>query len=278
LGAPRRFLEEGRFSFQNSLAATSETKANPWLLLDSADQGSFIPTITDANTLQYILHLSLGDELIVNGSNGNPVRLRFVAAVKNSIFQGKVIISEASFLRYFPEQEGYRFFLLDAPQTQLAARIPQLKEGLADYGLSVETSQECLATYHRVENTYLSTFQSLGTFGLILGTVGLATVLLRNVLERRNELALLRAVGFRVQVLSIIILAENIFLMIWGLLAGTICALLAILPALSARGASLPLAMTASILMAVLAAGLISSIFAVIAAFRAPLLEALRSE
>ena len=39
-----------------------------------------------------------------------------------------------------------------------------------------------------MENTYLSTFQTLGGLGLVLGTFGLAAVLLRNVLERRREL------------------------------------------------------------------------------------------
>ncbi len=278
LGAPRSFREEGRFSFQSSLAETAAHKNNPWLLLDAYQEQSFIPAIVDAGTLQYILHQSLGSEFVVPGTRGNPVRLRFVASLRDSIFQGKVIISESNFLRLFPEQEGYRFFLLETPPSQGAGLIPQIKEGLADYGFFVESSQERLAGYHQVENAYLSTFQSLGTLGLILGTVGLATVLLRNVLERRQELALLRAVGFRMRVISVIILAENVFLMIWGLAAGTISALLAILPALHARGTSVPLAMTVSILFAVLLAGLISSIFAVIAALRSPLLTALRAE
>jgi len=247
-------------------------------LLESSPMEPFIPAIADANTLQYILHRALGSELIVPGSRGNPVRLRFVAALRDSIFQGNVIISESNFLRAFPEQEGYRFFLLDMAPAAISALIPQLKEGLVDYGFSIESSQERLAAYHRVENTYLSTFQSLGAFGLILGTVGLATVLLRNVLERRKELALLRAVGYRMRILSAIILAENLFLMVWGLVSGSICALLAVLPALHARGASLPLAMAAVLIVAVLIVGLISSLFAVVAALRSPLLTALQSE
>jgi ABC-type antimicrobial peptide transport system permease subunit len=278
LGVPRSFYASGRFSFQRSLASKPEQKKNPWLLLDSSPQAPYIPAIADANTLQYILHLSLGSELVVRGSKGKPVRLRFVAALRDSIFQGSLIISEASFLQAFPEQEGYRFFLADVPPAKTETLIPQFKEALADYGFSVESTQTRLAAFHQVENTYLSTFQSLGTLGLVLGTVGLATVLLRNVLERRRELALLRAVGYRMRVLSAIILAENVFLMVWGLVSGTICAFLAILPALQARGASLPLAVAAYILSAVLVAGLISSFFAVVAAFRSPLLAALRSE
>jgi ABC-type lipoprotein release transport system permease subunit len=278
LGAPESFRAEGRFSFQSSLAETSAHKSNPWLLLDSFEGQPFIPAIVDAGTLQYILHQSLGSELVLQKDGLQPVRLRFVAALRDSIFQGKLIISEANFLRLFPEQEGFRFFLLDTHQTQLAPLIPQLREALSDYGFAVESSQERLAGYHRVENTYLSTFQSLGTLGLVLGTIGLATVLLRNVLERRQELALLRAVGYRMRVIAVIILAENIFLMFWGLASGTICALLAILPAINARGASVSLTMTAVILIAVLIAGLLSSVFAVIAALRTPLLPALRAE
>src|SRR5206468_6409290 len=91
------------------------------------------------------------------------------------------------------------FFLLDlldrAPEAaSVAAGV--LEEQLSDFGFDVVSTSERLASFHRVENTYLSTFQTLGGLGLVLGTLGLATVLLRNVLERRRELALLRAIGY----------------------------------------------------------------------------------
>ena len=74
-----------------------------------------------------------------------------------------------------------------------------------------------LAAFHRVENSYLETFRALGALGLLLGTVGLAAVLMRNVLERRRELALLRAVGYRPRHLAVMVLAENLFLLVVGL-------------------------------------------------------------
>jgi ABC-type antimicrobial peptide transport system permease subunit len=88
----------------------------------------------------------------------------------------------------------------------------------------------------------------------------------------------LRAVGYRSGTISIIILVENAFLMVWGLASGVFCALVAILPAIHARGASIPFTRTALIVFAVLAAGLISSLIALLAARRAPLLTALRSD
>ncbi len=212
----------------------------------------------------------------MRGRGGQPVRLRLVAALRDSIFQGGLLISDAAFLKAFPEQEGFRFFLLDTRQAPAESVMRGLEERLADWGFSVESTRNRLAAYHQVENTYLSTFQSLGALGLILGSVGLATVLLRNVLERRRELALLRAVGYRRQILSGIVLTENLLLLICGLACGAACALLAIIPALRTRGMAFPAAMTGVILCGVLAVGLISSLLAVIAAFRSPLLEALR--
>ncbi len=278
LGAPHSFVEAARFSFQESLAATPEEKQNPWLLLESGQEGETVPAIGDANTINYILHLAVGRVLSVRGDRGTTVRLRLVGALRDSMLQGELLISEADFMRIFPDHEGYRFFLVDAPPSSVDALAGRLTERLSDWGLNVESSRQRLADFHKVENTYLSTFQSLGALGLVLGTAGLATVLLRNVLERRSELALLRAVGYRRKVLSAVILAENAALMITGLLCGAICALIAILPALHARGGRFPLAAASLVIMLVFVVGMTASLLAVIAASRSPLLDALRSE
>ena len=52
--------------------------------------------------------------------------------------------------------------------------------------------------------------------GLLLGAAGLAIVLLRGVWERRGELALLRALGFRKGRLAWLVLAENLLLLLVG--------------------------------------------------------------
>ena len=278
LGATHPFLADARFSFQDSVAAGPEQKRNPWLLLESGLENGAIPAIADANTIQYILHLSIGRELVVRGSTGAPVRLRLVAALRDSILQGGLVISEANFLRAFPNQDGYQFFLLDVPLARAEALAQSLMERMADWGLNVESARDRLAAFHRVENTYLSTFQSLGVLGLLLGTAGLAAVLLRNVLERRGELALLRALGYRREILSAVVVAENLVLIVAGLACGTVSAGLAIVPALHARGTPFPFVMVGVVLTAVFFAGLTASFLAVVLAFRSPLLDALRSE
>jgi putative ABC transport system permease protein len=269
LGAPLPFLQNARFAFQASIPKSE----NPWLLLEKPLTDGAIPAAADANSLAYVLHKKLGDEIVVNG-----VRLRLVAALSDSIFQRELIISEENFIKAFPEEQGWRFFLIDAPPPRMQEAVTGLEDALSDYGLDVVSTADRLASFHRVENTYLSTFQTLGALGLLLGTAGLAAILLRNVLERRREMALLRAVGYQPGHLRTIVLVENLLLLVVGLAAGGLCAALAVAPALIARGTQLPAGSLALMLAAVFVTGLIASIAAATIALRSPLLAALRSE
>jgi hypothetical protein len=277
LGVSNDFIGRNRFSFQKSIATTSEENQNPWQLLNRDLGEGVVPVIADANSLNYVLHLGLGDEFVLQGNQG-PVRLQVVGALDDSIFQSEFLVSEENFVRLFPHQEGYRFFLIEAPETNQTATVAALEDRLSDFAFDVATTNERLANFHRVENTYLSTFQMLGGLGLLLGTFGLGAVLLRNVLERRRELALLRAVGYNPSHLMLMVVAENALLLFCGLITGTLSALLAIAPVFFERGGRLPNLSLSLLLAAVLISGLIVSLIATRAALRSPLLPALRAE
>src|SRR5262249_50760079 len=153
----------------------------------------------------------LGQEIEVPDEAGEPGKVRFVALLQDSLFQSELVLSEANFRKLYPRDGGYKFFLIAPP----ARREPQgrrvVERGMADHGLTVEPTRKRVEAYLEVENTYLATFQALGGLGLVLGALGLAVVLLRSVWERRGELALLRALGFRRTALGWLVLAENCY-------------------------------------------------------------------
>ena len=272
------FLAKGRFAFQSSLASSDAERANPWLLLARRDPEGAVPVIADANSMTYVLHKKLGDEITIRRGDRD-IRLRLVAALRDSIFQGELLMSQANFVELFPAQEGYRVLLVDAPHERSADVGARLEDALADLGADATSTTERLSQFHQVENTYLSTFQTLGGLGLLLGTIGLAAVLVRNVLERRRELALLGAVGYRRQHVMVMVLAENAVLVGGGLLAGAICAGIAIMPAVAERGGRLPLTSGGALLLfAVFVTGLLSSLVAMKAATSTPLVTALHSD
>jgi putative ABC transport system permease protein len=277
LGVNPQSLGE-RKSFTFSDIAKDLPRENPWLLLDRDFGPDVVPAIGDAASIQWALGKKLGDSIDYLDSNGKTVHVRLVAAVANSILQGSLIISENQFVKHFPTESGYRMFLIDAPSKQADELASTLSKSMQDVGLEVTSTKERLNTLNAVQNTYLGTFQMLGGLGLLLGTVGLGIILLRNVFERRSELALLVAVGFRKSALRWLVLSEHTGLLLLGLLIGVVAALVAVLPSLLAPGREVPLVQLGVTLGAVLLCGLLWTVIAAGRALHAPLLQALRNE
>ncbi len=276
-----RFLDANRFTFSSSLASTDAERANPWRLLQRRFEDGSIPVVADATSLQYALHAAVGDTMTID-TGGRSVVVRFVGALRDSVLQGQLVMAEERFVTLFPAAQGYQLFLIDDPDVKTSQQAEELagilERELQPYGVDAIGTTRRLDEFHRVENTYLSTFQALGGLGLLLGTIGLATVMFRNVLERRRELALLRAVGYDRRRLSLMIVAEAAFLLIAGLVAGVVCAAVAIAPAWVAHSGSAPGLELAALLVGICAAGIVSSVIATRAALAGRLLDALRAE
>ena len=272
------FLEAGRFTFARSLAATDEERANPWRLLNRRFDDGAVPAIADQTSLTYVFHLAIGDDFVFTPDGGEPITLRIVGTLADSVLQSELIIGEHDFVRLFPMHEGYRMWMIDAPEARAADVTTLLEDRLSDFAVDVTDTRARLASYHQVENTYLSTFQALGALGLLLGTLGLAAVLARNVFERRRELALLGAIGFTRAHLHTLITSESLLLVGTGVAIGTIAALVAIAPAIAERASSLPFASLGLLILAVVATGFVASFAAVRMATSMNVVEAIKSE
>jgi ABC-type lipoprotein release transport system permease subunit len=272
------FLDEPRFSFASSLATTPDEIANPWRLLNRTFDDGAVPAIADQTTLMYVLHLGVGDDFVFTPEGHAEVRLRIVGALADSVLQSELIIGEANFVRLFPRHEGYRVWMIDAPPDRLAEVTTHLEDRLSDYGVDVTSTIERWNAYHQVENTYLATFEALGSLGLLLGTVGLGAVLARNVLERRREIGLLTAVGYAPANIRNMVLSEGLMLALGGVLIGSVCAAVAIMPALLDRAQALPLSRLAALLVGVVVTGLAASLIAIHLTTRTPVVQAIKSE
>ena len=275
LGVTREQITRGGFLFQ---ATTNDSTQNPWTLLETELEPNVIPAIGDFNSVQWILHLGLGKDIVMPNEAGEEIKLRFVGLLQSSVLQSEALISEENFLKHFPSQSGYAFFLIEANPDSAARLSQKLESALRRFGFDATSTREKLASFQAVENTYLSVFQTLGGLGLLLGTLGLGLVLMRNVIERRGELATLRAFGFLQSFLMKMLLAENGFLLLWGIVIGSVAALLAVTPHLLRAGSSLPWLSLSMTLALVFLTGLAASAIALKAALRAELLPALKAE
>jgi len=283
---PGQLQMRGAFRFTGTIEGAE--RKDGWNLLNGNYGEDVVPAVGDYQTIIWALGKAIGDELEYTDEKGRGFRLRLVGMLKNSILQGSLLIAEDEFVRRFPSEDGYRIFLVDvglrqAPPGRVAADKAEAVAGilstrLRDFGLALTPATQRLEAFSAVENTYLSIFQLLGGLGLILGSVGLGLVVLRNVLERRGELAMLRAVGFDKAALKRMVFYEHAGLLLCGMACGIMAGLVAVWPALKSTASQVQYS---SLILTIAAIGISGVVWIRIAsafALGGEMLEALRNE
>ncbi|HCR52815.1 MAG TPA: hypothetical protein DIW27_00265, partial [Cytophagales bacterium] len=109
-----------------------------------------------------------------------------------------------------------------------------------DYGIDISSTSERLNQFNSVSNTYLSVFMILGGLGLLIGTIGMGIILYRNMLERRQEIAVLMAIGFTRKKIRYLFFAENLILLTTGIVSGILTAVMALIPSFMSPTYTLP--------------------------------------
>lgn len=278
LGVPCAMIHRGGFSFSASLAKSDAQRENPWRLLEGELPGGAIPVIGDEASVLWQLHSGLGKQISVTDQSGKSRQLQFVALLKGSVLQGELLIHEDHFTRLFPAIAGHAYFLIEADAESAKNLASQLEADLEPYGCDVMKTRSRLRDLFAVQNTYLSTFQLLGGLGVLLGSIGLIAVMLRNVWERRGELALMQALGFSRRALASIVLVENAVLILAGLGIGVAAALVAITPRIVDDPSAIAWGALVLLALGIPVLGIGAAALVLSAALRAPLLHALRRE
>jgi ABC-type lipoprotein release transport system permease subunit len=256
-----------------------------WDLLERDLGPDVVPALVgDAATALWKLKVAVGPEagalLDYEDERGAPFKVKLVGALPErlTLLQGRLLVSRRHLVRLFPSEGGERGFLVDAPSGREGELIAHLSKQLETFGFDGVRSVDRLREFYTVEGAYLGMFLVLGGLGLLLGTSGLGVLVLRSVMERRGELALLRAVGYAKADVSAVVGAEHRFLLAAGLGIGTLAAAVAVIPAALQPGVHVPFGLLLLFLLGTLALSLLWISLAARAALRGDLLPALRQE
>lgn len=270
----------GSFRFASGSWDEAARMLSPSEKADAAPSSSPppVPAIADQATALWGLGKGVGDLIDYQDASGHTFQVKLVGLLAGSVLQGRMIISESDFLEKYPDSAGYRFFLIDAPPQKAGEVSAHLTRQLELRGLALESTQQRLALYLSVQNTYIGIFTVLGGLGVLLGTAGIGVLVARHVLERRGELGIMQALGFRPGTLRGMILGEHGVLLVLGVILGAATAVLAVIPQLLGSGAGLPTAFLGRLIVAVFAFGFVVCVAATITAVRGKLTDALRRE
>jgi ABC-type lipoprotein release transport system permease subunit len=287
--------ERGSFALASLLKGVSDfTGSSPeefWKVLTQPAGEDAIYGFLDQTVMQWGMMLKAGDTVTVRSESGRPLHVIIAGGLKTSVFQGHLLIDRSHFTRWFPSVSGSSVILLEMPGTKVSgshietadhseqlsnqsektsAGSPSIEPGrvpdqfatvTAPPGATVETTTSRLESFNRVTNTYLSVFVVLGSLGMILGVMGMGLNLVRNIRSRRKEFALLAASGFTPRSIRNILLRENFAILMAGAIAGTLPAILATWPSLSA-GNGLPWSAIGALSLLLLLVGTVATFIA----------------
>lgn len=273
---PQELSRRGAFAFQKVLEGPAS--ADAWDLLSQRQEDGAIPAVGDYATVFWGLGKKIGQYLTYRDENGRDFNLKIVGILKDSVLQGRLLISEDNFIDLFPSVDGMRMFLIETDWKNDSRQAVRFSRLYRDIGMEIISAGQKLAIFYEVENTYMAIFLVLGGLGLIVGSAGLGLVLLLNVLDRRAELAMMQAVGFSGEAVRWMLFVEHAVLLAAGVVCGLVPALLAVAPAITARGQDFPAGRIAVIIAALLISGGLWIWAAVAAAARRNFLEILKNE
>jgi ABC-type lipoprotein release transport system permease subunit len=233
-----------------------------WGVLDTPLPDGVIPALVgDSDTAQWGLQKKTGpngDLLTYRDELGREVQVKLVGTLpmRLTLFQGSLLISDASFARLYPSEAGFRAFLVDARPSKAAETAARLNRDFAKYGMDAVTTVDRLRQFYAVISAYLAMFLVLGALGLVLGACGTGIVVLRNLFERRAEIGLFHALGYTPSTVTRLLLLEHGVLVLTGTVLGTAASAASVLPLILMSSTEVSLPLQAALLAAILCANL----------------------
>ncbi|MGC9554847.1 MAG: ABC transporter permease, partial [Thermoplasmatota archaeon] len=163
----------------------------------------------------------LGDTLTFRGKDNHTVNKTVIGVLDTTVMQG--VYSYSRHLAEEFEGSGPTFFLLGTASGvdgDRAAR--ELEREFLPYGMQTTVMKTVVQEIIRVMNQFFNLFEAFMALGLVIGIAGLGIITIRSVHERRQEIGMLRAIGFRQRDVLSSFLIETSFVAVLGIVIGTL--------------------------------------------------------
>ena len=189
--------------------------------------GSVYPVLVDETVLTWGLSLKLGDTIVYEGSNGKSAVLRLAGTLRNSIFQGNMLMDSKLFSEIWDEIAGSEVMLVKVNEAEKESVKMLIAQALSSYGVSVTTTNDRLKMFHSVTDTYLTIFLMLGSIGLLLGIMSFIIVIRKNLASRKQEIHVYLSLGFPDRKIARFLYVENSAVPLYAIGTGVIGSFLA---------------------------------------------------
>jgi len=227
LGVDEGFIEENEFYFSEYLSEYDSEREVWYAIRDSESlvivDGSFgtqNAIVTTGPPQASLLSLKLGDVLKIKDKNDNLVEKKVIGILDTTLIQGifsyNVYVEQdfginTSSVFLFSIKTG-----LDVDET-----AKELESAFLSNGMQTIVVETVVLNIIATLNQFFYLFDAFMALGLIIGIAGLGIITIRSVHERRQEIGMMRAIGFKKKMVLSSFVIETSTIAIIGILIGT---------------------------------------------------------
>ncbi|HET8626329.1 MAG TPA: FtsX-like permease family protein [Thermomicrobiales bacterium] len=147
-----------------------------------------------------------------------------IGVTDNTLVSGFFVRQETVDAVFGPQPVTHYLFKL-RPGADDRATARRIEAALLTEGLQADSIHEQLARTNGFMGGFFALLQGFIALGLVVGIAALGVVAFRAVVERRQQIGMLRAIGFQRRMVSLAFLIEALFVTVLGVAAGVTTAL-----------------------------------------------------
>jgi putative ABC transport system permease protein len=110
--------------------------------------------------------------------------------------------------------------LLDGVDSEEGAR--SIESALATNGVQAESIHKLIDDASAQDRAFTRMFQGFMALGLFVGIAALGVIAFRSVVERRQQIGMLRAIGYQTESVTLTFMLESAFVALMGILSGVV--------------------------------------------------------
>lgn len=229
IGFSDGMLEEGRFSLAHRAEEYSSDEEAWNAVLDDPSL-----TIMDGSVVASMFamtaggwYVSVGDVVEVVSGDGSSVNVTVIGIMDQILISGA--FTSKGFVQEHATGVTENLLYIDTvPETGIADKevMTYLEKSLAEYGMNGIVVKDVVEEFMAMSSSIMQLMEMFLGVGLIVGISGLGIITIRNIAERRQEIGVMRAIGFQRGMILNTFLLETSFVALLGIAMGVVLGLM----------------------------------------------------
>lgn len=163
----------------------------------------------------------------IEGPGGSTVQVQIIGIIDSKVSSLIGLFAPmATMDKVLPNPALTSYFIRLKDPGQSSAVAKEIEQKLLINGVQAVSIKDELEGFQSQARSFLYIFQGFMGLGLIVGLAAIGVIAFRAVVERRQQIGVLRAIGFQSKAVSLSFLIETAFVVLLGSLAGTVLGLL----------------------------------------------------